>query len=66
MLKVVDRFMLASEAARKLGLTPQRVRQLVDQGDLPAERGPGNIRLIDRASVEKLSERRSRSAKQFD
>ena len=48
MVTISDRFVLASEAGRLLGLSPQRIRQLVDQGRLAARRGPRGMRLIER------------------
>jgi helix-turn-helix protein len=62
MVKTRDRFLLASEAARMLDLSPQRVRQLVDGGRLAARRGPRGIRLIERKALEALVERRREAA----
>jgi len=53
-------YMLASEAARALGVSPQEVRRLVDTGRLKAERGTLGIRLISRAAVKDLAEVRER------
>lgn len=53
--------LLVHEAAKVLGVTPERVRQLCDVGRLSCERGTMNIRLIPRASVEKLAEQRKRA-----
>jgi len=58
MVTTSDRFVLASEAGRLLGLSPQRIRQLVDQGRLAARRGPRGMRLIERKAVEALIEQR--------
>ena len=58
MVTISDRFVLASEAGRLLGLSPQRIRQLVDQGRLAARRGPRGMRLIERKAVEALIEQR--------
>ncbi len=59
MEKLADRFVLPAEAARLLDLTPQRVKQLVDEGRLAAHRiGPRGVRLIERKSVEALAEQR--------
>jgi len=44
-------------AARLLGVTPCRVRQLIQEGKLVCERTPLG-RLIDPASVEKLARER--------
>jgi excisionase family DNA binding protein len=52
-------YMLASEAARRLGLSPQEVRRLVDTGRLEAERGTLGIRLISKRDVERLAEERA-------
>lgn len=54
------REVMIGEAARTLGLSPQRVRQLVDAGRLPARRGPYRFRLLDRAAVEQLAKERER------
>ncbi len=48
------------EAARKLGISPQRVRQLVDAGRLPAERGPYRARLLDAEAVNRMAQERDR------
>lgn len=53
-------YVLASEAGRIIGVSPQRIRQLADTGQLPAERGPLGIRLFDRAAVLEFAERRAR------
>jgi excisionase family DNA binding protein len=55
---------LVGEAAHDLRLSPQRVRQLVDSGRLPARRGPLGMRLIRREAVEKLAEQRKRAERQ--
>jgi hypothetical protein len=60
MLVLEDRSkVLPADAARILDLTPQRVRQLVDTGRLPAERIMG-VRVISRAAVEALAKERAR------
>lgn len=52
---------LIGEAARLLGISAQRVRELVDSGRLPAERGTLGVRVIERRAVEDLArERRQR------
>ncbi len=66
MVKTLDRFVLPSEAARLLGLSVQRVRQLVDQGQLTARRGPRGMRLIERKALEALREERGRAAASND
>lgn len=50
--------LLVGEASRILELSPQRVRELVDRGTLPAERGAMGIRLLDRTAVVDLARRR--------
>lgn len=47
-----------SAAARELGVSAERVRQLVDSGVLPAERGVLGYRLIHAGDVAELKERR--------
>jgi len=61
MVRLSERFVLASEAGRLLGLSPQRVRQLVDAGRLAARRGPHGMRMIEKRAVEALIEQRRRS-----
>jgi len=57
--KLADRFLFPAEAARLLGVTPQRVKQLVNKGNLTAHRiGSRRVRLIERKAVEALIERR--------
>ncbi len=57
--KVADRFLFPAEAARLLGVTPQRIKQLVNEGRLKAHRiGPRRVRLIERKTVEALIEQR--------
>lgn len=54
-----DRYLTPSQAARLLGLSSQRVRQLLDAGTLRAVRTPLG-HLVERASVERLvTERRA-------
>lgn len=48
-----------SAAARELGVSAERVRQLVDTGVLPAERGILGYRLIPADAVAELKERRN-------
>jgi excisionase family DNA binding protein len=49
-----------TDTARVLGLSPSRVRQLVDSGVLPATRTPRGMRLIPRHAVEALAVERQR------
>ena len=56
-----DRWVLPSEAGRIIGLSPNRVRQLVDARELPAEIGPGGIRLISRNAAEDFAKKRRRT-----
>ena len=58
MVTISDRFVLASEAGRLLGLSPQRIRQLVDQGRLAARRGPSEAEVRAAKAVEALIEQR--------
>ena len=51
---------LASEAARIVGVSADRIRQLERLGLLPSERTESGVRLFDRATVERFAaERRS-------
>lgn len=47
--------MSVREAAQQLGVSPHRVRQLIDQGDLPARR-IGRFWVLDEASVRRRAE----------
>ena len=47
-----DQYLSPAQAARLLGVTPTRVRQLADGGQLVAVRSPLG-RLIERGSVER-------------
>ena len=49
-----------AQAARLLGLSEQRVRQLADAGELPSMRTPLG-RLFDRGDVEALAEAREQA-----
>jgi hypothetical protein len=51
--------LLTSEAARVLGRSAARARQLFDRGVLPGERLPNGLRLFDRAAVEAFRERQA-------
>jgi excisionase family DNA binding protein len=55
-------FLLPSAAARLLCLSSARVRELCDQGELEALRTPEGVRLIPRAAVEALAEKRRQAA----
>lgn len=55
---MLETFMLPSAAARELGVSVARVRQMVDAGDLPAQRGSGGYRLIPSEAVKRLAEER--------
>jgi DNA-binding transcriptional MerR regulator len=49
--------------ARRLGISPQRVRVLMDEGKFgPVERGPYNLRLVSQAAVEAVARDRERRA----
>jgi excisionase family DNA binding protein len=49
------------DAARLLGVGPQRVRQLEQAGTLRAERTMGGTRLFDQKDVEKLKAQREKN-----
>lgn len=55
--------LLPGQAAKLLGCGPGYVRYLVDAGRLPAQRGPGNMRLIPLAAVEALRRERVKARK---
>ncbi len=52
------RWVLSSQAARMIGVSPGYIRVLVDTGRLRARRGPLGIRLIDRTAVEQFAQER--------
>lgn len=57
--------LLASEAARLVGISRQRVHQMADCGDLPCERiGENRVRVFKRADVERLAQERERERRQ--
>ncbi len=59
MRKLADRFLFPAEAARLIGVTPLRIKQLVNDGQLAAHRiGSRGVRLIERKAVEALIEQR--------
>ncbi len=49
-----------SDAAQRLGLTPDAVRQMERRGRLPATRTEGGVRLFRARDVEKLARERER------
>ncbi|HLY23522.1 MAG TPA: helix-turn-helix domain-containing protein [bacterium] len=53
-----SRWILPSEAARIIGVSPGYVRSLVDAGRLKAKRGPLGVRLIDRSAVVAFAQER--------
>lgn len=55
----MDELILPSQAGRILGVSSQHVRRLVDDGHLPAQRGPYGMRMIPRRAVEKMAEERA-------
>jgi|LSQX01.3.fsa_nt_gb DNA-binding transcriptional MerR regulator len=60
----MDQFLGVGEVAARLGVGPQRVRQLSDRGILPCIRGPYRARLFRPAGVEAFARRREgKSAK---
>lgn len=48
-------------ASRKLELSPERIRQLCDTGELPFVRDAGGRRLITESALRDLRERRIRA-----
>ena len=48
-----------ADAATKLGLTPARVRQLADQGELPSFRTASGVRIFREKDVERLMAKRA-------
>jgi excisionase family DNA binding protein len=54
-----EKWLTPSQAARELGLSVQRVRQLIDAGSLDCERTVLG-RLIDPASVKRLAAERAK------
>jgi excisionase family DNA binding protein len=53
----LERLLTPAQAARLVGVTPDRLRQLSDTGKLPATRTPLG-RLFARADVERLRQQR--------
>jgi excisionase family DNA binding protein len=51
-------YITTGEAARRLQLSPERVRQLVDSGKLRAKRGLYGHRLVDAEVVEIFAQQR--------
>lgn len=60
-LRTDDPILTVSEAARRLGLCGQRVRELADEGRLPVIRTYSGLRLFRLSHIEAL--RRARIAK---
>lgn len=52
------KYMLTSEAARLIGVTPAGVRAMERRGDLPAERTGQGVRLFERAVVQRVARAR--------
>lgn len=50
-----DQEILTMESSRILRLSPDRVRQLADRGDLAARRTAEGVRLFKRCDVERLA-----------
>jgi len=48
-----------TEAAHRLNLSPQRVRDLADSGTLPHERTANGVRLFTDENIERLRKKRS-------
>jgi hypothetical protein len=59
---VEERWLSPAEAARALGLTPARIRQMMGSGYLPHQWTPIG-RLVDAAAVEAIRAERERKAK---
>lgn len=51
-------WLLPSEAARRLGLSKEYVRQLSDRGEIRTIRASGGVRLLNAKDVEKLARAR--------
>ena len=56
-----DRWLTPAQAARQAGVVPQRIRQLVDSGQIRSHRTPLG-RLIDPDSLAEYTQRRRRPA----
>lgn len=56
-----DELMTVSDAGRILGLSPDMVRRLADEGQLRLMRTVGGVRLFRRSDVERLAEERRAS-----
>ncbi|NEE01253.1 STAS-like domain-containing protein [Phytoactinopolyspora halotolerans] len=55
----VVRLVRVSDVARELGLSPSRIRQLADSGEIPSSRTTGGHRLFDLAEVRAAVARRA-------
>lgn len=64
-LDAVDRWLTPAQAARQAGVVPQRIRQLVDSGQIRSHRTPLG-RLIDPDSLAEYLAERSRPAPSDD
>jgi excisionase family DNA binding protein len=53
-----DFFLSTADAARRLGLTPIRVRQMANQGKLPVIRTSSGVRLFRAEDIEEERRRR--------
>lgn len=56
----MEKVLTVTQAAHRLNLSAQRVRQLADAGRLPVERGPLGIRLFDSEAIERFAQERDR------
>jgi excisionase family DNA binding protein len=54
-------WLLVTSAARRLDLSSDQVRRLVDSGKLKATHAAGGVRLIDGDDVERLARERGRA-----
>jgi excisionase family DNA binding protein len=62
MMSTLDDLLELSAAARRLGLSADRVRQLIDEGKLLALRTSTGRRLVRTADLEKFSGERERQS----
>ena len=59
MVKDLQKYIGLAEAGRITGLTSTRLRMLADLGKLPMIRDPVGRRLLERAAVVRLAEKRT-------
>lgn len=51
---IANKYMTVAEVAEALGRTPQRVRQLIESGQLPAEDAHQRLKLVKKSDFEKF------------